>query len=49
MVKRSILLLLFFLTSCGHPDGVMTPVPLSASAPPTSKVAMLVATTREPS
>lgn len=49
MVKRSILLLLFFMTSCGHPDGVMTPVPLSASAPPTSKVAMLVATTREPS
>ncbi|OCJ04196.1 esterase [Rhizobium sp. AC44/96] len=49
MVKRSVPFLLLLLTSCGHPDGVMTPVAISASAPPTSKVAMLVATTREPS
>ncbi|MDM9623512.1 alpha/beta hydrolase [Rhizobium sp. S96] len=49
MVKRGVPLLLLLLTSCGHPDGVMTPVAISASAPPTSKVAMLVATTREPS
>ncbi len=50
MPKRIIpLLLLLSLTGCGHPDGVMTPVPLTASSPPTSKVAMLVATTREPS
>ncbi|UVD55264.1 alpha/beta hydrolase [Rhizobium sp. Pop5] len=49
MLKRSVLLVLLLLTSCGHPNGVMTPVPLSASTTPTSKVAMLVATTREPS
>ncbi|MDQ0559055.1 esterase/lipase superfamily enzyme [Rhizobium mesoamericanum] len=49
MVKRSIPLLLLLLTSCGHPDGVMTPVAVSASTAATSKVAMLVATTREPS
>ncbi|CCM78331.1 alpha/beta hydrolase [Rhizobium mesoamericanum] len=49
MVKRSIPLLLLLLTSCGHPDGVMTPVAVSASTPATSKVEMLVATTREPS
>ncbi|NLS06120.1 alpha/beta hydrolase [Rhizobium sp. P32RR-XVIII] len=49
MAKRSAALFLVFLTSCGHPSGVMTPISLSASAPPTSKVDMLVATTREPS
>ncbi|WP_431322826.1 alpha/beta hydrolase [Rhizobium sp. YTU87027] len=49
MVKRSAPLFLLLLTSCGHPNGVMTPVPLSASVPSASKVEMLVATTREPS
>ncbi|MBB3542905.1 alpha/beta hydrolase [Rhizobium sp. BK399] len=48
MPKRLIpLLLLLSVTGCGHPDGVMTPIPLPASSSPISKVAMLVATTRE--
>ncbi|KZS52446.1 alpha/beta hydrolase [Rhizobium anhuiense] len=47
MAKRSVALFLL-LTSCGHPGGVMTPVSIS-STPPTSRVDMLVATTREPS
>ncbi|MBB3133103.1 esterase/lipase superfamily enzyme [Rhizobium pisi] len=48
MAKRSVALFLL-LTSCGHPSGVMTPVSISSSTPPTSRVDMLVATTREPS
>ncbi|MEF0942956.1 alpha/beta hydrolase [Rhizobium sp. BR 362] len=49
MLKRSLLSLLLILSGCGHPSGVMTPVKLSASAPRTAKVDMLVATTRQPS
>ncbi|QFY63044.1 alpha/beta hydrolase (plasmid) [Rhizobium grahamii] len=50
MLRRSgTLFLLLVLTGCGHPDGVMMPVKLTANTPPTSKVEMLVATTREPS
>ncbi|KRB62127.1 esterase [Rhizobium sp. Root708] len=49
MLRRSGTLLLLVLTGCGHPDGVMMPVKLAANTPPTSKVEMLVATTREPS
>lgn len=41
--------LVLLLSSCGHPSGVMTPVALTASTPATSKVDMLVATTRQPS
>ncbi|EPE98030.1 hypothetical protein RGCCGE502_14169 [Rhizobium grahamii CCGE 502] len=37
------------LAGCGHPNGVMTPVALTAATPNTTKVSMLVATTREPS
>ncbi|WP_209892520.1 alpha/beta hydrolase [Rhizobium leguminosarum] len=48
MAKRGVALFLL-LTSCGHPSGVMTPVSTSSSMPPTSRVDMLVATTREPS
>ncbi|PDT16905.1 esterase [Rhizobium sp. J15] len=43
------LFLLLILTSCGHPEGVMTPVSTSLSTAQTSKVDMLVATTRSPS
>ncbi|MDK4743082.1 alpha/beta hydrolase [Rhizobium sp. LEGMi198b] len=49
MLRRSLVVLLSVLSGCGHPSGVMTPVTLSASAPPTAKVDMLVATTRQPS
>ncbi|MDC9833634.1 alpha/beta hydrolase [Rhizobium binxianense] len=48
MAKRSVALFLL-LTSCGHPGGVMASVSISSSTPPTSRVDMLVATTREPS
>ncbi|KKZ88993.1 esterase [Rhizobium phaseoli] len=48
MARRCVALFLL-LASCGHPDGVMTPVSISSSLPPASKVDMLVATTREPS
>ncbi|MBD9447208.1 alpha/beta hydrolase [Rhizobium sp. RHZ01] len=43
------LLVAAVLASCGHPSGVMAPVALSAATQNTSKVSMLVATTREPS
>lgn len=49
MLKRGAPFLFLLLAGCGHPDGVMTPIALSAAAPQTSKVEMLVATTREPS
>lgn len=49
MARCKAALFLLLLTSCGHPSGVMTPVSLSSAVPPTSKVDMLVATTREPS
>ncbi|MBX5171100.1 alpha/beta hydrolase [Rhizobium sp. NZLR1b] len=48
MAKCGVALFLL-LTSCGHPGGVMTPVSTSSSMPPTARVDMLVATTREPS
>ncbi|RUM21571.1 alpha/beta fold hydrolase [Rhizobium phaseoli] len=48
MARRCVALFLL-LASCGHPGGVMTPVSISSSLPPASKVDMLVATTREPS
>ncbi|WEA62389.1 alpha/beta hydrolase [Rhizobium sp. BJ04] len=48
MAKRSVALFLL-LTSCGHPGGVMASVSISSPTPPTSRVDMLVATTREPS
>jgi len=47
--RNSALLLLLLLSGCGHPSGVMTPVSPSASNVATSKVDMLVATTREAS
>lgn len=47
--RNSALLLLFVLSGCGHPSGVMAPISPSASNVATSKVDMLVATTREPS
>lgn len=37
------------LAGCGHPTGVMTPIELTAASPKTTRVDMLVATTREPS
>ncbi|MBB3315677.1 esterase/lipase superfamily enzyme [Rhizobium sp. BK181] len=43
------LLVAALLAGCGHPSGVMTPVALTAATPNTTKVSMLVATTREPS
>nr|WP_051158677.1 alpha/beta hydrolase [Rhizobium grahamii] len=43
------LLVAALLAGCGHPNGVMTPVALTAATPNTTKVSMLVATTREPS
>ena len=43
------LVVMLLLTSCGHPSGVMTPVALTAATPKTTRVDMLVATTREPS
>ena len=43
------LLVVALLAGCGHPSGVMAPVALTAATPNTSKVSMLVATTREPS
>ncbi|OWV81197.1 esterase [Rhizobium sp. R634] len=46
---NAVLFLLLILTSCGHPEGVMTPVSTSLSTARTSKVDMLVATTRSPS
>ncbi|AVA26130.1 alpha/beta hydrolase [Rhizobium sp. NXC24] len=49
MLRRSLVVLLSVLSGCGHPSGVMAPVTLSASAPRTAKVDMLVATTRQPS
>ncbi|MBB2751546.1 UNVERIFIED_ORG: esterase/lipase superfamily enzyme [Rhizobium aethiopicum] len=48
MARRSVALFLL-LASCGHPGGVMTPVSTSSPIPPSSRVDMLVATTREPS
>ncbi|OWV91293.1 esterase [Rhizobium sp. N122] len=48
MARRGVALFLL-LASCGHPGGVMTPVSSSSATPPTSRVDMLVATTREPS
>ncbi|RFC00357.1 esterase [Rhizobium leguminosarum bv. trifolii] len=48
MARRGVALFLL-LASCGHPGGVMTPVSSSSATPPTSRVEMLVATTREPS
>ncbi|MCJ2874548.1 alpha/beta hydrolase [Rhizobium pusense] len=37
------------LSSCGHPHGVMAPVEVKGTSPKTSRVDMLVATTRQPS
>lgn len=48
MCKRSNLLICLFLAGCGHPTGVMAPVTSSASAG-SAQIAMLVATTRQPS
>ncbi|WP_132550341.1 alpha/beta hydrolase [Rhizobium azibense] len=47
MTKRRAAIILLVLSGCGHPTGVLTPVAISASSPPTTKVDMLVATTRE--
>lgn len=49
MLKRLLIAVLPLLSGCGHPVGVMTPVALTAAAPRTSEVSMLVATTRQPS
>ncbi len=49
MLRRILLAGLSVLAGCGHPTGVMTPVALTANTPKTSKVEMLVATTRQPS
>ncbi len=49
MQKMLILSALLLLSGCGHPSGVMTPVKLTAAAPKTAQVDMLVATTRQPS
>lgn len=49
MLRRILLAALSVLAGCGHPTGVMTPVALTANTPRTSKVEMLVATTRQPS
>ncbi|OWV68707.1 esterase [Rhizobium sp. R339] len=46
---NAVLFFLLILTSCGYPEGVMTPVSTSLSTARTSKVDMLVATTRSPS
>ncbi|MGO7635508.1 alpha/beta hydrolase [Rhizobium leguminosarum] len=45
----ALLVLLPGLYACGHPSGVMQPVALTATAPRTAQVDMLVATTRQPS
>ena len=45
----NILFTLLFLSSCGHPTGVMTPVEVGASKAKTTEIDMLVATTRQPS
>jgi esterase/lipase superfamily enzyme len=49
MQRRFLLAVLLILTGCGHPSGVMTPITLTAATPKTTRVDMLVATTREPS
>jgi esterase/lipase superfamily enzyme len=48
-MRARFLVVMLLLTSCGHPSGVMTPVALTAATPKTTRVDMLVATTREPS
>ncbi|TCL67153.1 alpha/beta hydrolase [Rhizobium sp. BK251] len=48
MPKKIVLAALMLLTACSHPTGVMTPVSLTATTPKTSRVDMLVATTRQP-
>ncbi|WFR97572.1 alpha/beta hydrolase [Rhizobium tumorigenes] len=49
-MRKSILsAVLFVLSSCGHPVGVMTPIALRSAVPGASKVDMLVATTRQQS
>lgn len=49
MQKMLCAAIMLALCGCAHPTGVMTPVALSSSAPRTSQVSMLVATTRQPS
>jgi esterase/lipase superfamily enzyme len=49
MQRRFLVAVLLVLTGCGHPSGVMTPVALTAATPKTTRVDMLVATTRQPS
>ncbi|OOO19715.1 alpha/beta hydrolase [Agrobacterium pusense] len=41
--------LVLLVASCGHPMGVMQPVAVGPGSPKTTKVDMLVATTRQPS
>ncbi|KQV83201.1 alpha/beta hydrolase [Rhizobium sp. Root1220] len=48
MPRKILVVALALLSGCGHPNGVMTPVALTATTPKTSQVNMLVATTREP-
>ncbi|MBB3965262.1 MULTISPECIES: alpha/beta hydrolase [Rhizobium] len=48
-MRMLFLVVMLLLTGCGHPSGVMTPVALTATTPKTTRVNMLVATTREPS
>ncbi|MGX8014335.1 alpha/beta hydrolase (plasmid) [Mesorhizobium sp. ORM8.1] len=40
---------LVLLSGCGHPNGAMAPINLTADSPSTAHVSMLVATTRQPS
>jgi esterase/lipase superfamily enzyme len=49
MRKKPALAILVALSGCGHPNGVMTPVTLTAATPKTAQVDILVATTRQPS
>jgi esterase/lipase superfamily enzyme len=49
MRSAAALLVAASLAACGHPSGVMQPIPLSATASKTTQVNMLVATTRQPS